>query len=218
MSDDSAACDRGDPESWACGVGHFRASVSRLGRTGPTLPIPPPWFVPYVDAVAVGQNEDPFPKVRRANLGRAEHAPIRIEPERGQVPENVPDSTSQEPWDVLQEDDPGSHLANDSRDVGPDPSGVGLGEALPGGADRLAREACRDEIHDATPRAACEGAHVIPDRSEIQGLVFHPRHEDGRGESVPLNVAHGSIGLADGELEPQIEPTDPRTKSQAIHR
>lgn len=31
---------------------------SRLGLTGPTLPIPPPWFVPYCTALGVGSSRE----------------------------------------------------------------------------------------------------------------------------------------------------------------
>jgi hypothetical protein len=49
-----------------------------------------------------------------------------------------------------------------------------------------------DEIHSSMPRAAVEGLEIVPDRSTIQGLVFHPRHEACRGVSVPLDIAHGA--------------------------
>ena len=51
---------------YACGVGQSAASC----------------------AVGVAQDEDSFASVRGSDRGRAEHAPLRIEPEAGQVPEN----------------------------------------------------------------------------------------------------------------------------------
>jgi hypothetical protein len=68
----------------------------------------------------------------------------------------------------------------------------------------LAGEAGSDEIHAATPRAAVEGGEVVPDRSLIQGLVFHPGHEDGRCVGIPFNVSHGAAGDS-GESEGEFE-------------
>jgi len=158
-------------------------------------------------AFAVGQHEDSFAEMRRADSVRAEHTPLRIEPHRGQVAKNVSESSRQETWDVLQRDDSRSHLANHAGDGGPEPTGIVLGSALPGVADWLAREARRDEIHNATPRLAIEGREIIPDRSAIHGRVLHPRHENGRGESVPLNETHAT-GPGDGELDSKLKSSD----------
>ena len=73
-------------------------------------------------------------------------------------------------------------------------------------AERLARITRRDEIHRAAPRPAVEAGKVVPDRRLIQGLVFHPRHEDGRGEGVPLDVTHSTVsGL--GQHKSEVEAT-----------
>jgi hypothetical protein len=111
--------------------------------------------------------------------------------------------------DVLEEDERGPGVIDDSGDVRPDPPIVGNALALSCDRPRLARESRSDDIHDATPRSAWEGDKVIPDRREIQGLVFHPRHENGRREGFPLNVTNGSVSLSHCELEPEVEPTNP---------
>jgi hypothetical protein len=41
--------------------------------------------------------------------------------------------SNKEPWDILQEDDSGSYLANDSEYFGPEPSFIFLAEPLPCG-------------------------------------------------------------------------------------
>jgi len=46
------------------------------------------------------------------------------------------------------------------------------------------------------------------DRGRIQGLVFHPCHEDGRCEAVPLTETHQTCS-GDGELNAALEPADP---------
>lgn len=75
---------------------------------------------------------------------------------------------------------------------------------LSGTGERLAWQTGSDEIHSATPRATVEGGEVRPDRSLIQGLVCHPRHESGRCVAVPLNVSHGS-GVNAGESQAELE-------------
>jgi hypothetical protein len=155
------------------------------------------------------ENEHPPPEVRRSHVARAQHRPLRIEPKRGQVPENGTESVvNKEPWHVLQEDESRFHVAKDADDSRPEPTVVILPLPLPGAAPRLTREARRDDIHDATPRAAVEGEQVIPDRSRIQGLVFHPRHEGGRRVGVPLNMTNGLVGR-DGQVDSELEATNP---------
>ena len=158
----------------------------------------------------VGQDEHPFAEVSGTDSGRTEHVPFRIEPERGQVSENVSESGRKEPWDVLQEHAAGPHVANGAGHVRPEPSDIILGESLAGDADGLTRESRNDAIHDATPRAAVEGCEIVPDRRAIHGLVFHPRHENGRGESVPLNETHGSV-IGHGEADSKLKSANPGT-------
>jgi len=96
--------------------------------------------------------------VRRADVGRAEHEPFRIEPELGQVPENGLEPASNKSRDVLEKDPAGSNLANDPRNVWPDPSLVCDPSALAGDAPGLAAKTRSDKIHDSTPRPAIEGS------------------------------------------------------------
>ncbi len=76
---------------------------------------------------------------------------------------------------------------------------------LPCDGEVLARSATNDAIHDATPRAAVEGADVVPDRSRSQGRVRHPCHETGRSEGFPLDVHHSAGCSAGGPLEPEVD-------------
>jgi len=158
--------------------------------------------------VAVGQDEDPLSSVGRSNVGRADTTPLRIEPELGQIGEDSGKSSSNKPRHVLQEDALGFHLANDPGDVEPQAGAGALPKplALPGDRDVLAGESRSDEIHSSTPRCAIEGCEIVPDRRAIQGLVFHPRHENGRAEGVPLDVGHNTISDSSGDSE--VEPAD----------
>lgn len=163
----------------------------------------------------MAQQEEPFPPVRRADLGRAEHVPLRIVPEIGQRPENGSEGVSlsrgEDSSHVLQEDVAGSYFAKDSSDIFPEPSLVGRAASLSGIAEWLTGESGRDDIHLAAPRAAIEGLEVVPDRRSIQGLVFHPRHERGRRVGLPLDVTHGSVGVSDCEVDSKFESADSGT-------
>lgn len=95
---------------------------------------------------------------------------------------------------VFEEDVSGSALADDAFDVGPEVPRVIVTATLSGLAEGLAREARSDDIHDATPRSAVEGMHVIPDRRAIQGAIFHARDQDRGGSEFMFNVADSPAG------------------------
>lgn len=149
--------------------------------------------------------------MRSADVVRSEHTPLRIEPEVGKVGQDGVKSQGKVPWYVLEEDQRRLDLVDDPSNVRPEVPRVGLSGAVAGDGERLARVSRRDEIHDSAPRAAIEGREIVPDRRAIQGRVFHPGHEDGRGEGFPLDVANTAIGVSEGELEPELEATDSGT-------
>lgn len=112
--------------------------------------------------------------------------------------------------DVLEECPLGPGVGQDAAEMGPHPAGV-IDAAPPAGvAFALARVAARDEIHDSTPRSAVEGGNVVPDRSRIQGLIRHPRHEGSRSMGFPFDVTHSPVS-GQGDVEPQFEAPSPGT-------
>jgi len=167
------------------------------------------------EAVAVGQNEEPRAAVGSAGAGRADHAPLRIEPQRGKVSEHGVESQPNVACDVLKTYEGRFALVDDPPDLGPEVPIVGVSEPLAGDAEWLARVARSDEIHAATPRSAVEGSQVVEDRRAIQGLFFHPGHEDGRSEGVPLDTAHNAQP-GEGGPEPEFEPADPGAEGEAV--
>jgi hypothetical protein len=93
-------------------------------------------------------------------------------------------------------------------------AGIFRAFALARDAERLARISACEDIHRSTPRAAIEGGNVVPQRSFIQGLVFHPRHESGRSITFPLDVTDSAIpGTGDGEAE--VDPSGTGAERQA---
>ena len=155
----------------------------------------------------MGQDEEPFPSVWGTKVSRAHNAPFRIEPEPGKVSEHSLEAQGKVPADILQEDEAGSYLAKDPSNVRPKVPLVGLASPLARDGEGLAGVAGRDEIHSAAPRSAIEGREIVPDRSRIQGLVFHPGHEDARREGVPLDETNGPRSA--GQLGSEVEASDP---------
>ena len=132
--------------------------------------------------------------------------PIAL-PEVGKVGEDERQPCPNKSGDVLQEDESRSHVTDEPSDGRPEPPVIVSSTLLPCGREGLAGEPGSDEIHAATPRCTVEGGEVRPDRSAIQVRLFHPGHESGRCEGVPLNVSHGSggdSGESEGELESSV--------------
>lgn len=155
-------------------------------------------------AITVGHKEEPPPEVRRSDLGRAEHSPLRIEPEAGQGCENVSEPSNNDAWHVFQEDETGSNLAKYARDVGPQPALVLEAATLAGWAEGLTRESRSNAIHDATPRLTIEGGDVRPDRSRSHGTRLHRRDQVCCGEGFPLHVTDAARADA-SELKSKLE-------------
>lgn len=130
-----------------------------------------------------------------------------------QVEEDLAQSDVDVASHVLEEDEFGPALADDAGDVGPEMALIGGAELLAGGAERLAGVSRNDEIHCSAPRAAVEGLKIVPNRSEIQGLVFHPRHENGRAVGFPLDVTD-STGSGEGSVHCKVEPSNTRAQRQ----
>ena len=78
----------------------------------------------FIEARGVGQEPEALSLVRCANLGRAEQAPFRIEPELGKITEDKRQTSPNKLGDVFQEHESRSHFTNDSFDGRPEPSFV----------------------------------------------------------------------------------------------
>jgi hypothetical protein len=153
--------------------------------------------------------------VGRTDFESAEQIPFRIEPEVGQISEDEVDTSSHKAPNVLQEHEIWSHRANDLGDVGPKPSLVVGSLFDASGAPRLARESRSDEIHESSKLLAWEGCEIVPDRSLIQGLFFHARHEYGRGVGVPLTSGH-KTGSDAGESQSELDSGNPGAEAESV--
>jgi hypothetical protein len=116
--------------------------------------------------------------------------------------------------DIFEEDEGRFDFADDAGDMRPEVARIVRTPALARDGEWLARIARSDDVHRAAPRAAVETGNVVPDKSLIQGRVFHPRHESGCGEGFPFDMAHSTIS-GDGDGKPEVEPARAGTEGEA---
>lgn len=162
----------------------------------------------------MGHNEEPASYVARTAFERREQSRFDCKAQRLKVPENRIGSQGHMAFDVLEEAPFGIELLGDSPDVRPEVAGIVFPLAAAGEAEGLAGISGSEDMNLSTPWRAVEGGNVIPDRSLIQGLVFHPCHESGRREGFPLDVTNSSIALF-CDVEAEFEAADAGAKRDA---
>jgi hypothetical protein len=141
----------------------------------------------------VGHKPKAVPLVRRSDIGRSQHSPPRVIPERGQVTEHSSESPSNEGWAVLHEHDAGSNFANHPRHVRPHSRSLAVDPcALTGNADVLARKAARNHVNTAAPRVSVKGPNVIPNREGREKAVVLSLGKYACGVGLPLDCTDGS--------------------------
>lgn len=139
-------------------------------------------------ALAVGQDPEPLPAVGGADVVGSEHEPLRIEPDLGQVTQDLSEVPGgEEPRDVLQERERGSRVAENAGRLRPEVALVRGALPFPGAGEGLAGEAGDDEVDATSPGGGVEGAHVVMDLEGLEGSVPLPRLEQGAAEGVELD-------------------------------
>ena len=125
---------------------------------------------------------------------------------------------SQSSRDVFEENESWTAFIDDSADIGPEVALVIGSFVLAGDAVWLTREAGGNNVHSASESLGSEVLKVAaPNRSWLQGRVFHPRQEDGRSVGFPLDVSQNA-GSWECESDSEIEPTDPAAQAEHIWR
>lgn len=170
--------------------------------------------VPQFDAVGVGQNEQPLPDVCRPDFCRAKDACFNLVTHCEKVAADAFEAEGDMPEDVFREQERCLHLSEDSADMRPQVARVLVSEAFSGLAERLTGISGSEDIHFAAPRLAVKGDKVRPDRRFIQGRVFHPGHESGRGVCVSFDEANSSIFMY-CERNAKFEPSGSCGKGDA---
>ena len=108
--------------------------------------------------------------MRRSHFGSGKNTPSAIKPALGQVSENGSKvSASKEPWNVLQQRPLGSNHAQAFDCGGPAVALVCGSLSLPRQAERLAGEACRNEITAALVEFCVSVAYKVSDVSLKDG-------------------------------------------------
>ena len=158
-------------------------------------------LVPLADS----EDEQPLALVGRADFRRREEACRKAVAHADQSAGDFGEAEAEMMGDIFKEDEGRFDFADDAGDMRPEVAWVVRAPAFARDGERLARISRSDDVHRAAPRAAIEGSNVVPDNSLIQGRIFHPRHEDGRGVGVPFDMAHSTIS-GDGDGEPEVEP------------
>ena len=155
--------------------------------------------------LAVREDEEPFALVGRTDFRRREEACRKAVAHVDQSAGDFGEAEAEMMGDILEDDEGRFDFADDAGHMRPEVARVVRAPALARDRERLARISRSDDVHRAAPRAAVEAGNVVPDRRWIQGRLFHPRHENGRGVGFPFDMAHSSIS-GQGDGEPEVEP------------
>ena len=195
----------------ARGVGQSRSSSVRF----PPLERVPEQArgVGQLVSLADGEDKEPFTPVGRADFRRREEACRKLVAHADQSAGDFGEAEAEMMGDILEKDEGRLDLADDAGDVRPEVARILAAEPSACDRERLARISSSDDVHRAAPRAAVEGSNVVPDKSLIQGRIFHPRHESGCGVGFPFDMAHSTIS-GDGDGEPEVEPASTRAEGQ----
>lgn len=170
--------------------------------------------LPELLKVGVAQYEDPLAELGRADFSRADDARRNPVAHLLKVSDDVFETKGEMPGDVLEKNGGRPDLLDDASDFRPEMARIVLSPAVSGVGERLAGITGNDDMNAPAPRSSVKGADVIPDRRRSQGLVDHPRHENGRCECVSLDKTHSSVsGLHD--MKSEIQPSDACAEAEA---
>lgn len=173
----------------------------------------------------MGQDEDPQPLVRRADLCRREQARRRRVAQSPKLSQDGFKAEGDVTGDVFEKDPFRAELKDDAGNIGPEVAGIIGAAAFPGRAEGLARISGQDGIEGAAEGPGIEAAQVGPDRGRGEVSCALGRDEDGARPVVPFDEGAGVIARL-REHEAQIKASAacaegqsvPGTKHHAIHR
>ena len=163
----------------------------------------------------MGQDEDPQPLVRRADLSRREQARRRRVAQSPKLSQDGLEAEGDVPGDVFEEDPFRAAFADDPGDIRPEVTGIVGSAAFPGRAERLAGVSSEDGIEGAAEWPSVKAAQVGPDRGrgEVSGALG--RDEDRPWPVLPFDEGAGVIaGL--GEHEAQIKASAACAEGQSV--
>lgn len=129
--------------------------------------------------------------------------PFRIKPDLGKVSKNVEKPPNSESCDVFHERVARLYLANQTRELHPEPATLSFDAgSLPGKANVLARKPAADDIHVHGSNSLCiKASHIFIARNARPVLA-----KDGL--AIRVNLAEGDGTESSGTLKPEAEPAD----------
>lgn len=162
----------------------------------------------------MAQNEEPLTQMACTCFRRRYDTCCNPVAQALKVSGDIVEAKGQMAGDIFEEDPLGSCFADDPGDVWPEVARIVRAQPVAGEREGLAGITGSDEMNAVAPRSAVEGSQIVPHRSRSQGRVRHPRHESGRGVSVPLDVTHSSIaGLC--EVNAEVQSSDAGANAEA---
>ena len=163
----------------------------------------------------MGQDEDPQPLMRRADLSRREQARRRRIAQSPKLSQDGLEAEGDVPGDVFEEDPFRAAFVDDAGDIGPEVTGIVSATAFPGRAEGLAGIACEDSIEGAAEGPGIEAAQVGPDWGRGEVACALGRDEDRARPVLPFDEGAGVIaGL--GEHEAQIKASAASAEGQSV--
>lgn len=163
----------------------------------------------------MGQDEDPQPLVRRADLCRREQARRRRVAQSPKLSQDGFEAQGDVTGDVFEEDPFRATFADGARNVGPQVAGIVGAATLSGRAEGLARVSGEDGVKGAAERPCIEAAQVGPDRGRGEVACALGCDEDGARPVLPLDEGAGVIA-GFGEHEAQIKASAACTEGQSV--
>lgn len=150
----------------------------------------------------------------RTNFERRKHACFDCVTQAAKVFEDLGGSQGEVSFDVFEETPLGIDFLDNPPDVWPQVARIVFTFPLSREGEGLTGISASNEMNFRTPWSAVEGGNIVPQRSWIQGLVCHPRHEGACSEGFPLDVTNSLIsGFCDMEAELQAANACAQRKS-----
>nr|WP_296547751.1 hypothetical protein [Phenylobacterium sp.] len=163
----------------------------------------------------MGQDEDPQPLVRRADLCRREQARRRRIAQSPKLSEDGLEAKGDVPGDVFEEHPFRAAFPDNAGDLGPEVARIVGPAALSRRAERLAGISCEDGIESPTEGQGVETAQIGPDRGRGDVSCALGRDEDGARPVLPFDEGAGVIA-GFGEHEAQIKASAACAEGQSV--
>ena len=163
----------------------------------------------------MGQDEDAYPLVRRANFCRAEQTRRRRVAQSPKLSQDGFKAEGEVTGDVFEENPLGVAFTDDPGDIGPEVAGVVGTLAFASGTEGLAGISGEDDVESAAKGAGIETAQIVPDRGrgEIPGALGGD--EDSARPILPFDKCP-SVKSGFGQHEAQIKASAACAEGQSV--